>query len=605
MYERSIIVLERYLERILEFNKDNNVKSNYEKYSELLEKVETFQIATINEGKIIEEFDLTVKDIELIQKQQAILIAENKKLDDARHNLFIDLGEDSKNIETKLLKIERVLDKNHQELKELRKEFIENLNDFGDRQKERNKCEKARRLTEASHIEYIKETVKEFSLIDIKDIKALKDFLDSEKETVKQEIFDIMLRNGKSEKVGFDENIIKRAIKVRMEIAEKEIESYVLVYDRTKKLLAEIENDNLKLDKYKKVLKDVSSKLDFLEAEKEYIASFLDYERMTTIGGAKAHQRLMEEACNNFELDLMQINSLYELILREISNKSTKKIYDELYNNTYLKNIEDRQKNFEQEASSLKTNLATVINSNYWRIDGITNIYNIFDEVVTTRYEKDLSEYKNEYIEYEEDDEEYDYYDEEDIEEDEYIFQNNSKIIQNEEMRKNQKEELELNQILQSVVNSNEEYEDEEDEEDDYDYQEEKAIKTEKKHSPKRYKSFYEDKESEKYEEEEDEDYDSYDYGYNLKDDEEDEEDEYDDDDEYITHDDFEMELDKILERTTAKIEFKKNKRKEIEEQEDEYEDIVFQEASVTKTKEGKRTMKQDKKLLNKLFGKN
>ena len=46
--------------------------------------------------------------------------------------------------------------------------------------------------------------------------------------------------------------------------------------ERSKKLLAEIENEDLKLNKYEKTSKDISVKLAFLEAEKEYIVTFLE-----------------------------------------------------------------------------------------------------------------------------------------------------------------------------------------------------------------------------------------------------------------------------------------------------------------------------------------
>ena len=90
--------------------------------------------------------------------------------------------------------------------------------------------------------------------------------------------------------------------------------------------------------------------------------------------------------------------------------------------------------------------MGTVINSNYWRIEGIKNIYKVFQEEITEKFNKDLSEYRIEEIEnivlpenefdidseddYEEEmdydeaynDENYEdeYYDEEDDDQDEY-----------------------------------------------------------------------------------------------------------------------------------------------------------------------------------------
>ena len=154
---------------------------------------------------------------------------------------------------------------------------------------------------------------------------------------------------GKDERVPFDGEVIQAAAKFRNKIAKIEAECYVLIYERMKKLLSEINNDDIKLDKYKKVLRDVSVKLPFLKAEKMYLASFLDYERMTAINGIKVHKKLMVDACEKFELDIEQLNKLYELICKEVSGKASRNTYIDLYNKEYLKNIEEKEKNFEIE----------------------------------------------------------------------------------------------------------------------------------------------------------------------------------------------------------------------------------------------------------------
>ena len=394
MYERSAIVLEKYVEKMLEFNKQYNLKSNYERYKNLIDEVENYQIITTKENEIIKEFDETVKELEKIQKEQEKLYKANVKLEEDRNKLFYDLGENANTLENKFQKIESNMEKNNEQLKQLRVEFIKYLSDFTLRQKERNKCEKERRLAEANHIEFLKKATSDFDLIDSKDLLKLKEFMNSQKVEEKQELCDIMIKNGKNEKVGFNKEVLKLAIDTRMQIAEREAQCYMIVYDKTRRILAEIENDNLKLEKYKKALKDNTVKIAFLEAEKEYIVGMLDYERMTALSGVKLHNKLMEEACKNFESDIVQIENLYELILREIANKATKKAYKELYNKTYLKNIEDKEKNFEEEVNSIKINMGTVINSNYWRIEGIKNVYDVFQKEVSEKFEKDLSEFR-------------------------------------------------------------------------------------------------------------------------------------------------------------------------------------------------------------------
>ena len=218
--------------------------------------------------------------------------------------------------------------------------------------------------------------------------------MSSDKEEEKQEVLEIMLKNGQNEKIGFNENVLKSAIEYRMKIAEREVQCYMVTYDKTRRILAEIENDNLKIEKYKKALRDNSVKINFLNAEKDYIVGFLDYERMATISGIKMHKKLMEEACKNFDTDVIQIENLYELVLREIANKGTKKAYKELYNKTYLNDIESKEKNFEEKISNLKINMGAVLNSNYWRIEGIKNIYEVFQDEISEKFGKEMEEFK-------------------------------------------------------------------------------------------------------------------------------------------------------------------------------------------------------------------
>ena len=200
MYERSAIVLERYMEKILEFNKNYNVKKNNDNYHELINEIESYQIMTDKVLKVIQEFEEIVRKIENLQQEQVKLYKANRKLEDDRAQLFNDLGEDAKTLENKLIKIENSLDKNNEKLKEIREKFVQYLSDFTQKQKIRNKCEKARRIGEANHIEYIKKIETEFTGIDVEDVINLRDFINSEKEQVKQEALNIMIKNGKNER---------------------------------------------------------------------------------------------------------------------------------------------------------------------------------------------------------------------------------------------------------------------------------------------------------------------------------------------------------------------------------------------------------------------
>ena len=554
MYERSAIVLERYMEKIFEFNKTNNLKTNFDNFKELLEEIENYQILAEKEGKVIQEFDDTVKKIEDIQNKQDKLYKENQKLEEMRNQLFLDLGEDSKILDNKFKKVEKSLEQNNEKLKEFREEFIKYLSDFSVRQKERNKCEKARRVGEANHLSYIKKMQEDFNAINVKDAVKLKEFINSEKELVKNELKDIMTKNGKNEKIGFNQDILKVAIKARINIAEKEAECYVLIYEKMKKLLNDIEADNLKINKYKKTSRDVEVKLAFLDAEKEYIFGLLDYERMTIIAGSRQHKKKMEEACQNFELDMIQIHNLYELILREIANKSTKKAYKELYNKTYLKNIEDKEKNFEEEVNNIKINMGTVINTNYWRIDGIKNVYNVFQEQVSEKFEKDLSGFQLEEI-------------------DEEILEKPKQ-----DQKKNSKKQI-IEEDLQEEDYNDEEYDEDYYEEDEYE----------------------DDEDIEEYEDEYDDEYEEDDYEDDYDDEYyEDDEEEYYDDNEYDDEwfDDIEEHNKKAKTKNSKTNPKNKNDIKEIDD--DDWEKEIMQQ--LNRKRNSKNNRKQNTNIFGKLF---
>ena len=153
MYERSAIVLEKYIEKILRFNNTYNLKKNSENYAELINELETFQLTTEKDLKVIQEFDDTVKRIENIQREQEKLYKANRGLEDDRIQLFGELGEDYKILDNKFKKIEDILEKNNKEIIKSREEFIQNLQDFSQRQKDRNKCDKERRASEEDYID--------------------------------------------------------------------------------------------------------------------------------------------------------------------------------------------------------------------------------------------------------------------------------------------------------------------------------------------------------------------------------------------------------------------------------------------------------------------
>ena len=475
MYERSAIVLERYFHTLFGFNEKNNLKTTYSNYKEIIEEVQKYQQIIQEEEAVIDEFDKVANEIRGIQQEQKKLYQSNIKVEEERNKLFEDLDETPELLESKLEKIEQTVDKNNKRLEELKENFIEFLSEFNVKQKERNKCSKARRLEEKNHIQLVEKIKKQIEEADLRRIKQLKMFVTSEEnEEGKNKILSVMINNGKDEKVGFNEQVLKKAIDVRVEIAQKEAECYVVAFDRLRKLINEIDEDDIKLEKYKKTLRDTSVKLEFLKAEKEYIVSFLDNERMTAINGAKVHKSMMEEACEKFDLDIEQFNNLYQLILKEISGKATNKSYNELYNKEYLKKIEEKEKNFEQEINHIKLRAGTIINSNYWRIDGIKNIYEVFQSEVSTKFEKDLSEYKLEELEETEKIEENDEFEEEDENEDifNYSFPLSKKNVANKTKNNDVESRKIVDEYDDDFYSNDEEEENDDDEEEIDDYEE-------------------------------------------------------------------------------------------------------------------------------------
>ena len=458
-----------------------------------------------------------------------------------------------------------------------------------ERQKERNKYARIRRTAETNYRSQINKSIKLFEDIDIDNVNKIQEFLHTENAKIEIEIVDLLSQNGKNEKVPFFSKVLENATKERVKIAKIEASLYLNIYDKTKKIFNEIENESVKLGKAEKISRDTEVKLAFLEAEKEYIVTFLDNERMTAINGKKTHERLMEEACKNFDKDIAQIGNLFELVIRETTNKSTKKAYKELYNKDYLRKIEEKEKDFEEEVTNVKVNVGTVINSNYWRIEGIKNIYKVFQDEISQKYNKDLSEYKIDEIDEEtlpgmKIDSDSEYENDEDYEDD------------NEEYYAKKDETLDDNVFDYE----DDEFEDEEDENDDDDYEEEN------------------------YEDDEDDDDDDDDDDYeeeNYEDDEDDddyEEDYYDDEDEEDDEDDCEdyeedYEDEEKEENYYDDIEDEKNENFVLQEEDDLTEEKIDEIIRNSRKKNKKKTApKTNKNKSNKkeednskgLFGK-
>ena len=540
MYERSSIVLEKNFNTILGFDKKPNLKTIYKDYKEITEEIQKYQSILEEEDKVINEFDETANEIRKIQQEQKKLYKSNIKLEEDRNQLFDNLEDEPEVIEKKLLKIETTVSENNQKLEEIREKYIKTITEFEQKQQDRNACSKDKRAEEKKHLQLIEKITNDFKEIDKEMVKNIKTFISTDEEAVKTNIIEIMIENGKDERIPFNKAIIENAVNTRSTIARKEAECYMAVFEKTRRLLTELNNDDIKMDKYNKTLRDVSAKLAFLKAMKLYIVSFLDNERMSTINGIKIHNKLMEEACENFNADMEQVRKLYELIIREITNKSSKKAYKELYNKEYLKNIEDKEKNFEEEVNNIRVNAGAIINSNYWRIEEIKNIYDVFQNEVTQKFGKDLSEFQPQ----EKNEEEI----EEKTEIEDDIFKTK---ISDEDTEYVEEFEFDDDDEYDEADNEKEYHEDEEEEyEDEYedDYEEDDEYEDE-------YEDDFED--DDQYEDDGEEFDDEYEDEY------EDDEDDYDDEYEEEYDDEDENDEDEEIEEDDEKIEKTDSNKKE------------------------------------------
>ena len=142
MYERSAIVLEKYLNKVFGPDKESDIRVSYETFKNVLEEMEKYQVITEEEEKIIDEFDDIVNKMQKIQKEQEGLSKEVTKHEDIRTKLFNDFDQEPATIEKKLVKIENIIEERTQKQKELRETYIDLLNEFTEKQNERNKCNK-------------------------------------------------------------------------------------------------------------------------------------------------------------------------------------------------------------------------------------------------------------------------------------------------------------------------------------------------------------------------------------------------------------------------------------------------------------------------------
>ena len=392
MYERNAVIIERYFGKMFGYNIKNNIKCNFDNYSKLVEAAESYKKCTEEEEEIIIEYDIIANKITDIQKKQENLNKENIKLQDERNNFFENIDENANIIQKKLDKVNNEIKKIDEEIQENAINFINVVAEFNEKSIIRDKCGKRRRTVEIDYNKKLNETLDNYKNIDLNLEKRAKQFIELDTSEIENELKNEILKNGENEKIPFQKDVIKCAITLSIDNQKKETDILANIYEKTNKLFSEIKNNNLKLEKHKKIILDSNSKLCFISALKEYVIQFLDNERLAAVNGENEYNKLMKDACKNLKNDLIQINNLYTLLLKEISKKATKKTYTDLYNIEYLKKLEKNAEEFENEVKKLKLPVA-VINPNYWRIEGMKKIYSVFNKCVTENYNRDLKDF--------------------------------------------------------------------------------------------------------------------------------------------------------------------------------------------------------------------
>lgn len=533
MYERNAIVLERYFNQMFGYNMKNNIKTNFKNYCELVDCFEKYRDISDEEDNIMQEYDLIANRIREVQKKQEILSKKNAKYQSEREEIFQNIDENSETIQKKFDSINNNIQLINEQIKENANDFIEVVAEFNEKSAIRTTCGRTRRDIENDYNKKLSKSLNDYKEIDADIEKIAKQFIDMPTEDIEEELKEKIKKNGEKEKIPFNMEVITKAISLCVDVQKRETEILANIYDKTNKLFIEIKSNATKGDKHKKIIKDSKSKLEFVGALKEYLVQFLDNERLTAVNGAEEHEKLMKEACENLDEDIVQINNLYTLLLKEISKKITKKSYAELYNIEYLKNLEKKSEEFEKQIKKLNLPV-TIINPNYWRIEGMKKIYDVFYKNVTEEYGRDLSEYmpKEEIEEDEENNDDWDIDDENEFKEEiknikTKVIKRKIKDISKEEKSNSEIDDDKIDMIL-GFKDEKEEYDDEID-----DWEDEEI-------SPE-----------EDFEEDEEEDDVYYDiWGNDIKDEEDDEDDfeddndDLDDDSEWDDEDDDEYEED-------------------------------------------------------------
>ena len=407
MYERNASVIDKYFGEKFGYRQTFNLKNNFANYCDLLDKINELKDKRNAEKTASLEYNETcqkLKDIQTKHKKLSDKIAEN---DYNRNLLFSNINDDVAGLKKCFEKIEGDIAKGQAEIDVLSKEFCECVAEYQSKKAVLEQIKSEREGIEQEYKAVFLKTKENYEKVNGDFVKYISKYTTDEIKKTKKELIDIITKNGAKEKIPFDTDVVSKAAEFATDVYKRIAEANVNIYDKTGKLIEEILGNSVKLSRHLKWRKDGVANIKFFDAEEQYLVQFLDNERIPVMHGAKIHRKLMLDACKAMVQDVEQMNNLYELILREIAGRSAKKAYKELYVVDYIDNIEREERTSKMDSTSIE--LATVINSNYWRIEGMRTVYNTFDSIVTELYEKDLDDIfpkakKEEVVQEEEDD---------------------------------------------------------------------------------------------------------------------------------------------------------------------------------------------------------
>ena len=246
MYQRSVVILEKYFDEKFYYKDRNNLKNNYENYIRLIEVLEKYQEVSEEEDKIINECEDIAAKIKQIQKNQASLYKRNLKLEEDRNSLFESIDESAIDLSKQLDRIEREIDENNEQMKPIGKEFIDALSNFNETSQNRANCGRKRRKIEKEYNSILDKTISIANEIDPEKIAEIKKFISADNLEASEELKQLMIKNGEKEKVPFDIDVIESSIAFGININKQEAKLFIDVYEKTNSLINETNNSQIK-----------------------------------------------------------------------------------------------------------------------------------------------------------------------------------------------------------------------------------------------------------------------------------------------------------------------------------------------------------------------